>query len=144
MTIGLSDKTASTKEGDLAHLVALGSREKPGRLEIFPNHSPPGALKITLNCNEFTCRCPQTGQPDWATIQVAYQPNQRVVESKSVKLYLEQFREAGIFHEHLAQVILDDFVEALAPLFCQVSVTFNVRGGIAIAATAKYPGEEAR
>jgi 7-cyano-7-deazaguanine reductase len=68
-----------------------------------------------LHCREFTCRCPITGQPDWAEITISYRPNARIVESKSVKLYLETFREEGIFHEHLATTIRDDFVAALDP-----------------------------
>ena len=104
------------------------------RLEVFPNHSRSGALSVILHCNEFTCRCPVTHQPDWANIIIDYMPDKWVVESKSLKLYLETFREEGIFHEHLAQVLLDDFVKAVAPLSCTVTVCFNVRGGIAITA----------
>src|SRR3954451_14929863 len=86
---------------------------------------------VTLRCGEFTCRCPITGQPDWAHITISYRPDRRIVESKSVKLYLETFREEGIFHEHLATVIRDDFVAALSPQTLHVTVSFNSRGGIA-------------
>lgn len=106
------------------------------KLETFENTAQ--NLKIVLRCMEFTCRCPVTHQPDWATIDIAYLPGKHIVESKSVKLYLETFREVGIFHEHLAQQILDDFVSALSPVECSVIVHFNVRGGIAIDATATY------
>lgn len=109
------------------------------RLEVFPNHSRSGALSVILHCHEFTCRCPVTHQPDWANIIIDYVPDKWVVESKSLKLYLETFREEGIFHEHLAQVLLDDFVLAVAPLSCTVTVCFNLRGGIAI--TAKVSAE---
>jgi 7-cyano-7-deazaguanine reductase len=123
-------------------LTKLGHKATPDRnLEVFPNRSRPGSLTVNLHCTEFTCRCPVTGQPDWAQIDIEYVPDQSIVESKSVKLYLETFREEGIFHEHLAQVILDDLVAALRPLSCAVTVRFNVRGGIAISATASYRRE---
>jgi len=110
---------------------------QPSReLDTFENLAKD--ITVVLHCQEFTCRCPVTGQPDWATIDIEYRPDKRIVESKSVKLYLETYREQGIFHEHLAQQILDDFVRALDPLECQVTVHFNVRGGIAIDATTKH------
>jgi 7-cyano-7-deazaguanine reductase len=95
---------------------------------------------ITIDCREFTCRCPITGQPDWATILIEYRPGNRGLETKSLKLYLETFREEGIFHEHLATKIRDDLVEALDPTSLKVTVNFNVRGGIALAASSSYPG----
>ena len=118
----------------LGQQVAIAER----KLETFPCRSEPGALEVVLDCTEFTCRCPVTHQPDWATIEIRYRPNDKIVESKSVKLYLETFRDEGIFHEHLAQIILDDFVAALDPLRCSVTVKFRVRGGIAIDATVSY------
>ncbi len=120
-------------------LTKLGHKATPDRtLEVFPSRSQPGSLTVTLHCAEFTCRCPVTGQPDWAEIDIEYLPDQSVVESKSLKLYLETYREEGIFHEHLAQALLDDFVAAARPLSCAVTVRFHVRGGISIAATASY------
>ena len=129
-----------TGKNDIKDLTLLGQKVKiPERkLETFPNHSKPGDLKVVLRCNEFTCRCPVTHQPDWAQIEISYVPNEKIVESKSVKLYLETFREEGIFHEHLAQVILNDFVNALDPITCSITVKFNIRGGISIDATASY------
>ena len=111
------------------------------RLEGFPNRSHPGSLSVVLHCHEFTCRCPVTHQPDWAQVIIEYVPDQWIVESKSLKLYLETFREEGIFHEHLAQVLLDDLVKAVAPLSCSVTVCFNIRGGIAITAKVTTAGE---
>jgi 7-cyano-7-deazaguanine reductase len=105
-------------------------------LEVFETADQ--TLRVVLECAEFTCRCPLTNQPDWATITIAYTPRTRIVESKSVKLYLETFREQGIFHEHLATTIRDDFVAALDPLTLDVTVNFNSRGGIAISATSSY------
>jgi 7-cyano-7-deazaguanine reductase len=113
------------------------------QLEVF--ETTDSGLRVTLNCTEFTCRCPITNQPDWGTIMITYVPEGLVVESKSVKLYLETFREQGIFHEHLATTIRDDFVAALRPATLDVTVHFNSRGGIAISATSAYdpatPGE---
>jgi 7-cyano-7-deazaguanine reductase len=94
---------------------------------------------ITLDCAEFTCRCPITGQPDWATISIEYRPGKLAVETKSLKLYLETFREEGIFHEHLATVMRDDLVAALDPVALTVTVRFNSRGGIAVTASSSYP-----
>jgi 7-cyano-7-deazaguanine reductase len=110
------------------------------RLEVFETADQ--TLEVCLHCTEFTCRCPITGQPDWATITITYTPGSRVVESKSVKLYLETFREEGVFHEHLATTIRDDFVEALNPQSLRVLVSFNSRGGIAISASSSYQAEQ--
>ncbi len=96
-------------------------------------------LEIVLDCSEFTCRCPITAQPDWATIEIRYRPGQRVVETKSLKLYLETFREVGIFHEHLARRMRDDLVALLEPASLAVTMRFNRRGGIAVNATSSYP-----
>ena len=125
-------------------LTKLGSQQAAPerRLEVFPSRSRPGTLSVKMHCTEFTCRCPVTRQPDWAQITIEYVPDRSIVESKSLKLYLETFREEGIFHEHLAQVLLDDFVAAAQPLSCSVTVNFNVRGGIAITATAAYRKDE--
>jgi 7-cyano-7-deazaguanine reductase len=109
------------------------------RLETFETADT--TLEVVLRCREFTCRCPITGQPDWAEITIAYHPKARIVESKSVKLYLETFREEGIFHEHLATTIRDDFVAALDPRSLEVTVMFSQRGGIAIDATSSYGAE---
>jgi len=107
-------------------------------IEAFPIDDPPQV--ITVDCGEFTCRCPITGQPDWATISISYRPGKLAVETKSLKLYLETFRDEGIFHEHLATKIRDDMVAALNPVFLKVTVNFNVRGGIALAAASTYQG----
>lgn len=107
------------------------------QLEVFETGD--AGLRVTLNCAEFTCRCPITGQPDWATISIEYRPGKLAVETKSLKLYLETFREEGIFHEHLATVMRDDLVAALDPVALTVTVRFNSRGGIAVTASSSYP-----
>ncbi len=128
-----------TSKSDLKKLTKLGKKSSASRtLEVFPNHAPKGSMEVTLECTEFTCRCPLTGQPDYATIEIEYKPDKYVVESKSMKLYLETYREEGVFHEHLAVDIGKDFVKFVKPLECEVKVMFNVRGGIAISAEWEY------
>jgi 7-cyano-7-deazaguanine reductase len=128
----------STKNNDLSGLTLLGSAAKPLRkLETFPNHTRRN-YTITLQTEEFTCVCPMTGQPDFAKIQIEYVPDKKIVESKSLKLYLWSYRDEGIFHEHVTNLILDDLVDALKPRFCKVSAQFAVRGGIGITIDAEY------
>jgi len=79
-----------------------------------------------------------THQPDWANIEIVYKPDKYIVETKSVKLYFEQFRDVGMFHEHLAQHVCDDFVAVLSPISLSVTVRFKTRGGISVDATAEY------
>lgn len=129
-----------TERSDLADLSLLGrdSTQPSKKLETFPNHHPNRDYTVTLTTDEFTCVCPATGQPDFAKLTIRYVPEQRVVESKSLKLYLWSYRDEGVFHEHVANVILDDLVEALEPRWCEVQADFAVRGGIAISVQAEY------
>ncbi len=129
-----------TSQEDLKELTLLGQgATKPQRkLETFPNQHPQRRYTVKLETSEFTAVCPMTGQPDFATIRVEYIPNQRIVESKSWKLYLWSFRNEGIFHEHVINVMLDDLVAALDPHWCRVTGEFNVRGGIAITVVAEH------
>ena len=107
-------------------------------LETFPNPQPARDYHIHMEIPEFTCLCPKTGQPDFATLILDYIPNEKCVELKSLKLYIWSFRNEGIFHEHVTNVILDDLVEALDPHWCRVTGEFTVRGGIAITVTAEH------
>lgn len=129
-----------TSETDLAELTLLGEgKTAPSRqLETFPNHHPEREYTITLTTDEFTCICPATNQPDFAKLTIRYIPGAKIVESKSLKLYLWSFRDQGVFHEHVTNVILDDLVAALAPRWCEVLAEFQVRGGIAISVQAQY------
>ena len=128
----------NTKNNDLSGLTLLGRAAKPSRkLETFPNHHSRN-YTVTLQTEEFTCVCPMTGQPDFAKIKIEYIPDKKIVESKSLKLYLWSFRDEGIFHEHVTNLILDDLVDALKPRWCKVSAQFAVRGGIGITVDAEY------
>jgi 7-cyano-7-deazaguanine reductase len=128
-----------TIKKDLAGLTLLGKATRPVRkLETFPNHNDSRDYVVTLQTEEFTCVCPKTGQPDFAKIKIQYIPDKKIIESKSLKLYLWSFRDEGIFHEHVTNIILDDLVAALKPRWCKVSADFAVRGGIGITVDAEY------
>ena len=99
-------------------------------LETFPNPNPGRDYEISFEAPEFTCLCPMTGQPDFATIRIRYVPDQKCVELKSLKLYLWSFRNEGAFHEAVTNRIADDLVSALEPRYVMVEGDFYVRGGI--------------
>ena len=107
-------------------------------LESFPNPCPERDYEIQMECPEFTCLCPMTGQPDFATIRIIYVPDQRCVELKSLKLYLWSYRNEGAFHEKVTNQILDDLLQVLAPRRLTVQGDFLVRGGIHTTVTATY------
>lgn len=128
-----------TEPSDLNELTALGGKAQPSKnLEAFPNRTPERFYLVTLETDEFTCLCPKTGQPDFATIQVLYVPDQKVVESKSFKLYLWSYRNEGAFHEHVINRILEDLVKTLDPHWLMVKGLFNMRGGIDITVEAEH------
>jgi 7-cyano-7-deazaguanine reductase len=99
-------------------------------LETFANPAPQRDYTIRMAIPEFTCLCPKTGQPDFATLKLEYVPDQRCVELKSLKLYIWSYRDRGAFHEAVANTILQDLVTAMAPRFIRLNAKFNVRGGI--------------
>ena len=107
-------------------------------LETFPNQYPGREYEVNITCPEFTAVCPRTGQPDFATIRITYVPLERIIELKSLKLYIHSFRDQGIFHEHVTNRILDDIVEACRPIRCEVVGDFNMRGGIKTVVRATY------
>jgi 7-cyano-7-deazaguanine reductase len=100
------------------------------QLETFSNPAPERDYEIHFEAPEFTCLCPMTGQPDFATIRIRYIPDERCVELKSLKLYLWSFRDEGTFHEAVTNRIADDLIAALDPRFIEVEGDFYVRGGI--------------
>jgi len=111
-------------------------------LDTFDNPIPERDYTIHIEIPEFTCLCPKTGQPDFATLIIDYVPDRRCVELKSLKLYVWSFREEGAFHEAVTNRILDDLVRATAPRFMRLTGRFNVRGGIytTVVAEHRQPG----
>ncbi len=128
-----------TTETDLAELTLLGHNAEPSRkLETFPNHNPGRRYTVTLTSDEFTCICPATHQPDFATITVKYIPDKRIVETKSLKLYYWSYRNEGVFQEHVVNTICDDLAAALDPYWLEVTGAFKARGGISIIVVATH------
>jgi 7-cyano-7-deazaguanine reductase len=107
-------------------------------LETFANPNPGRDYEINMECPEFTCVCPRTGQPDFATIRITYVPDKLCVELKSLKLYLWSFRNEGTFHEAVVNRILDHFTQACRPRRATIIGDFNVRGGIHTTVRAEY------
>jgi 7-cyano-7-deazaguanine reductase len=108
------------------------------KLEIFKNPYPGRDYTINIECPEFTCLCPKTGQPDFAEIRIRYIPDEFCVELKSLKLYLWSYRNEGAFHEKVTNEILDDLVRATKPRRMEIDADFNVRGGIHTVISVNY------
>ena len=113
-------------------------------LETVPNPHPDREYEVEMTCPEFTCVCPMTGQPDFATLALEYVPDHACVELKSLKLYLWSFRDEGHFHEAVTNRILDDLVKATRPRRMTVVGDFLVRGGIHTVVTATHEGSRKR
>jgi len=111
---------------------------RDNQLSRFDNKTRKRPYLIAFTCPEFTCLCPLSGFPDFATIHIKYQPQKYCVELKSLKLYINGFREKKMFHESVANVILDDLVELLRPRYLQVLADFSVRGNIHTKVTAVH------
>jgi 7-cyano-7-deazaguanine reductase len=107
-------------------------------IETFPNPRPEREYEIAIACPEFTSVCPKTGLPDFGEIRITYTPAGHCIELKSLKYYLIEFRNRGIFYEHVTNQILDDLVEAIHPRRMTVVGDFSVRGGIKTRVTAEY------
>lgn len=107
-------------------------------LDTFAYEFPGREIKIDFEISEFTAICPFSDFPDFATIRLQYVPNERCVELKSLKLYINSFREVKIFHEHVINIILEDFVKACDPLAVEIEGDFHVRGNIKTVVTAAY------
>ena len=129
-------------------LQALGKKTEyksdyaPEVLETFQNKHPENDYWVRFNCPEFTSLCPITGQPDFAEIRISYLPDQRMVESKSLKLYLFSFRNHGDFHEDCVNVIMKDLIRLMDPKYIEVTGLFTPRGGISIYPFANYADPE--
>ncbi|MFO7937038.1 MAG: preQ(1) synthase [Kiritimatiellia bacterium] len=135
----------SRSESDLNSVTKLGSDQTvypaqydPSLLECFDNMHPDNDYWVTFNCPEFTSLCPKTGQPDFANISIQYVPDKKMVESKSLKLYLFSFRNHGDFHEDCVNIIMKDLIKAMNPKYIEVYGRFLPRGGISIDPWANY------
>ena len=133
------------REKESEHLTHLGSQGTrysseyaPEVLETFNNKHPDNDYFVKFNCPEFTSLCPITGQPDFATITIAYVPDKKMVESKALKLYLFSFRNHGDFHEDVVNVIMKDLIRLLEPKYIEVWGKFLPRGGISIDPYCNY------
>lgn len=124
--------------------VKYPSQYAPEVLETFVNKHPEREYLVTFLCPEFTSLCPKTGQPDFAKIIISYIPRLKMVESKSLKLYLFSFRNHGDFHEDCVNIILNDLVALMDPRYIEVKGIFTPRGGIAIHPFASYADEQHR
>ena len=116
--------------------------EKLNMLEVFDNQYPDRDYNIIHTAPEFTSLCPKTGQPDFATIVVEYIPDKLCIELKSLKLYLNSYRDDGIYFESVTNKILDDLVKVCKPRYMLVTAEFNVRGGISSVIEAEYESED--
>lgn len=132
-------------ENEVKNLTLLGNKKTvykdtyaPEVLETFINKHPDNDYMVTFDCPEFTSLCPITGQPDFAKIRINYIPNEKMVESKSLKLYLFSFRNQGDFHEDCVNIIMKDLVKLMEPKYLEVKGVFTPRGGIAIYPFANY------
>jgi 7-cyano-7-deazaguanine reductase len=133
----MSKKLTSIK--DLQSLSVLGKDSAPQKkLEVFPNHHGDRNYIITLTTDEFTTLGPVNRQPDFATLEIEYVPDKFIIESKSLKLYFQTFRNEETFYEHVVNVILDDLLAALKPRRCKVTAAYAVRGGIAMTVETDY------
>jgi 7-cyano-7-deazaguanine reductase len=121
---------------------AQAAKAQPSKdLETFDNPEQGRDYTIRIDIPEFTCLCPKTGQPDFATLQLEYVPAQRCIELKSLKLYIWSFRDQGAFHEAVTNEILADLVAACEPNFMRLTAEFNVRGGIYTTVVAEHRAE---
>jgi len=127
------------KGSDPFFALGSGPRETASkRLETFPNPTPGRDYVIRMEIPEFTCLCPKTGQPDFATLHLEYVPGAKCVELKSLKLYIWSYRDAGRFHEAVTNEILDDLVAATRPRYMRLTADFLVRGGIYTSVEADF------
>ena len=111
-------------------------------IETFPNPFPGRSYTIEMESPEFTCLCPKTGQPDFATLYISYTPEKKCIELKSLKVYLTTYRNEGVFHEKVVNIILDDLVSACKPRKMKIVGDFNVRGGIHTTVTVEYSAKK--
>ena len=130
----MKNKNYSAYEGLQSNIKSL----KTPKIEVWKNQYPEKLYTIFLDIPEFTCICPKTGLPDFATIRIEYSPGKYCIELKSLKMYTIFYRNIGIFHEHVINKMLEDFVRAAHPRQAKISGEFNPRGGIKTTVTREY------
>jgi 7-cyano-7-deazaguanine reductase len=140
--MGLEIKSAAEAKTPLTKHLLNMSTTPSKELETFENPQPGRDYTIRIDVPEFTCLCPKTGQPDFATLLIEYVPETLCVELKSLKLYVWSFRDEGAFHEAVTNRILDDLVAATRPRFMRLTARFNVRGGIYTTVVAEHRDPE--
>ena len=111
---------------------------KTPKIEVWENQYPDKKYTINLEIPEFTCICPKTGLPDFATVTIQYKPGEYLVEQKSLKLYLNGYRNIGIFQEHATNKIFDDFISQVKPRWAKIEVIWNIRGGVGVKVEREY------
>lgn len=130
----MTDGSSLPTYGPLPQPTSLAEAREVLRAEAF---DAPSVSRVELHATEFTSICPRTGQPDYGTVRITYDPSAKCLESKALKFYLWAYRDEGVFCESLAAVIADDVVSAIEPAWVRVEVSQNPRGGIGIVATAE-------
>lgn len=145
----MNNSNPSRTSEELTGVTLLGNQNttysddyNPGVLETFDNKHPDNDYVVTFDAYEFTSKCPKTGQPDFAKVTISYIPRTKMVESKSLKLYLFSFRNHGDFHEDCMNIIMKDLVALMDPKYLEVYGDFTSRGGICITPFVTYVGEE--
>ena len=133
----MEEKNESAYEGLQENIRDLKTPE----IEVWLNQYPDKQYIIVMDIPEFTCICPKTGLPDFAVIKIEYSPRKLCIELKSFKMYTIFWRDIGIFHEHLTNKMLEDFVNAAKPRWAKITAQFNPRGGIATTVTREYRGQ---
>ena len=117
---------------------------KTPKIETWESKYPDKDFEVEFTINEFTCVCPKTGMPDFAILHIKYVPTKKCLELKSLKMYMNFYREVGIFHEHTINKILGDLVAACKPKWMKIEGEFNIRGGIKTTVRAEYKAKERR
>ena len=133
-TVHSPQSNCSTYEGLQGRIRAL----KTPKIEVWENQYPHKVYSVSMEIPEFTCICPKTGLPDFANIRIEYSPAKYCIELKSLKMYTIFFRNIGIFHEHLVNKFLEDFVKASRPRWAKITAEFNPRGGIKTVVSRQY------
>tara|TARA_Y100001968_G_scaffold158151_1_gene144581 strand:- start:63 stop:494 length:432 start_codon:yes stop_codon:yes gene_type:complete len=124
-------KDVPRQEKNISQEILYGERQiEDGNLICFPNPNKNRDYEISIDFSEFTCKCPFSGYPDFATLRIIYQPDKKVIELKAIKLYLNSFRDKKISHEEVTNKIIDDLVEVSDPKWIQLEADFNPRGNV--------------